>query len=91
MILLQDPTVGAFSILTNYGLPGICILALGIVCWKFISNMQAKQTKLEDFVMSELKEMNENMIKVIENNTNAMKEIKEEQEELRKEFNQRSK
>lgn len=86
-ILLQAPAtsveLGPFSQFLNYGLPGLCILALGFLSYTFIKQMQAKQTKLEDFVMGELKDMNEKMIGVVENNTNALKEIREEQQDLR--------
>ncbi len=85
MILLQTPgySIGPFEQLTQYGLAGLLILALGWLCYKFITTLMEKQEKLENFVMTELKDMNENMVKVIDNNTNALDNIRDEQKELR--------
>lgn len=85
MTLLQATyNIGPFEQLTQYGLAGLLILALGWLCYKFITILLDKQAKLEEFVMTELKTMNSNMVKVIDNNTNALGDIKEEQQELRK-------
>lgn len=81
-ILLQAD-FGTFSKLQDYGLPGLVILALAWVCYKFINILLDKQSRLEEFVMKELQESNQRMIEVIENNTNALTEIRKEVTELR--------
>jgi uncharacterized protein HemX len=89
MILLQAgaASLGPYEGLTNFGIAGICILALGGLSWVFIKNMMAKQSKLEDFVINEMKAMNENMVKVVVNNNDALREIKEEIKDLKDTMN----
>lgn len=88
-IILQADTTnfGPFSSLTDFGLAGIVILALGLLSYIFIKNMMTKQDKLESFVMNELKEMNEKMLTVVQNNTDALMDIKDEQVELKDSIN----
>lgn len=89
MTLQADTTaLGPFGVLADYGLSGLVILGLGILAWLFIRNMMQKQDKLENFVMTELKEMSNQMISVVENNTKAMDNIQEELKDFRKEIEQ---
>lgn len=88
MTLLQvDSTaLGPFGALQQYGLSGLVILGLGFLSWLFIRNMMTKQEKLENFVTGELKEMSNQMISVVENNTTALTDIQKELNEFRKEI-----
>lgn len=83
MLLLQADIAPSLTGLSEYGLAGIVILALGYLAHMFIKEQMVRQKELEGFVMTELKDMSGKMISVIENNTSVMNDIKEEQRELR--------
>jgi uncharacterized protein HemX len=83
MTLLQADIAPSLTGLSEYGLAGIVIFALGFITHSFIKQQNARNDKLEAFVMNEMKGMNEEMIKVIQNNTSVMNDIKAEQRELR--------
>lgn len=87
LLLQAETTTNAFNSLTDYGLAGIVILALGYLAHLFIKNQMRSTEQLQQFVMNELKEMNTKMVTVIQNNTNALEEIKAEQRELRDTLN----
>jgi len=83
MLLLQADIAPSLTGLSEYGLAGIVILALGYLAHMFIKEQMVRQKQLEAFVMNELKNMSGKMVTVIQNNTAALEEIRAEQRELR--------
>lgn len=77
-------TFGTFDVLVQYGALGIITLGLGAVVWYLLKRQLASEERLQSKVDDLQKEINEyirtdqhKLINIIENNTEAMKELRD--------------
>lgn len=83
--LLQAATdFGVFGILTQYGVLGVTTLGLAAAVWYLLKRQLASEENLKKKVDDLQKEMNEyirddqqKLMNIIENNTEAMKELRD--------------
>lgn len=86
MMILQSvvPSMGIFETLTQYGALGIVTLGLGAVLWFLLKRQIASEDMLKNKVDELQKELNdyinedsEKLKEVINNNTNALRDLKD--------------
>lgn len=86
MIILQSvvPNMGIFETLTQYGALGIITLGLGAVLWFLLKRQIASEDMLRNKVDELQKELSEyinedseKLKEVINNNTNALRDLKD--------------
>lgn len=86
MIILQSvvPSFGIFETLTQYGALGIITLGLGAVLWFLLKRQIASEDMLRNKVDELQKELSEyinedseKLKEVINNNTNALRDLKD--------------
>ncbi len=86
MIILQSvvPSMGIFETLTQYGALGVITLGLGAVLWFLLKRQIASEDMLRNKVDELQKELSEyinedseKLKEVINNNTNALRDLKD--------------
>jgi len=68
---------GPFEVLTQYGVVGIAVLALGYLCWMFLNKLLKSEEELKAKVEELEGDYRDDLEKKLEENTESSKSLKE--------------
>jgi len=69
--------VGIFSVLTQYGVLGLAVIALGYLCWRFITKMIEENDDLKEENRELREDYHKDVSKTVKENTTAFKSLKD--------------
>lgn len=69
--------VGVFSVLTQYGVLGLAVIALGYLCWRFITKMIEENDELKKENRELREDYHEDITKTVKEHTTAFKSLKD--------------